>query len=567
MTLTTAAVLCTSEFNRSYLTNVRATVAGLAMLVFGVLPLFIALQASAQVETEVETKSVNQAEEQSAAQDDTVANNNGANADADAAASINLSPEDIVTLSGYRQYQELRDELAKAGKRESVYLTMPNDEGGLQRFSASEDFKARLKNKDPAGLLEVLRIWDLEFKYPLGGREVNLGVTEEATPENLLFRAAMVNYMALARDLLSNYTVDVNSVNEAQLRNVSALIPAVAGQHTEMVELLLEAGADPNLKPGNGSRPLKLAIENKDTRSTRALFEAGASLEEAFVRQGLDPKVFNELIQDDNVELVSLLLENGHDPSPEDYFGRAFTPLMSALLKGRSQMALALLQYSDPSPVTKWPVTREQSGVDDIAVLPPGNALFVAQLRRFQLAPNIIPAIEQRIATLGGQEAVLSSRIQAAISMSDFTYLEGNPAKSYKILDDALNSLSVATIKNASNADLVTVVKMLLAKKHELDIVNETTVSARDQEFINELTGLGEPMDHWHAMLNTIKQAQTGDYDPQLDQWRQQYTGRTTSGWDYSRLNNWIRSLDNEADQKRLYRALDYFEFFVSVSK
>ncbi len=530
-----AVMMCAIVYKGINSNNWHRSAARLVLLVLSISPFFVALQAIAQVESEVpaETETL-----------------------------LTLSAS--VGLSGYEQYRELRDELAKTNKRQAVYITMPNDQGSLQKYGASEDFLNRLGNEDPSGLFAVLKEWNLEFKYPLEDRTVNLGVREEATSENLLFRAAMTNDLDIARYLLDNYTVDVNSVNEAHLREVNALIPAVTGEHAEMVELLLNAGADPNLKPKGRRGPLTIAILNKDIRSTRALFEAGASLDGRFKRRGLDKGLFEELIQENNVELVSLLLENGLETDPRGAGFGEFTPLMSALLDGRSEMALMLLAYSDPSTVSEFPLYREQSGIDDIAILPPANALFLAQLRSSQLNSNIVPAIEQRLTNLGGEEAVLSSRIQAAISMSDYIYLEGDLVASYDILDKALSQVSLETITTTSNAELFTGVGRLLLRKHELDVINDTTVSARDREFIKELALLDDSTGHRHAMLDMIKQTLTDDYEPLLEAWKNRYAGQRTIRWDYSRLNSWIRSLDNEENQKRLFRALDYFEFNLS---
>lgn len=490
---------------------------------------------------------------------------------------IDVSLEDSDRLIGFQQYKNYIDSLRKVGKGARHWITRTDENGQYRKSKADYQFRDLLVEGDPSDAMDALRELNLEFKYPMINQDVHLGEKEDATPNNLLFRAAMVNHMELGRELMDNYDIDVNNVNTALLRDATALHAATASQYADMVDMLLQAGADPNHKPGNVGRALALAVEHKNTRITRSLFQAGASLDEAFGRRGVDKELFNELIEEDNFELVSLLLENGLKVDSRISgdgalvsFTRStltLTPLMSALLNGSNQMAMAFLPHSDPRAITQSPVPRERSGIDDIAILPPANALFLAQLRQSELDPGIMVAIEQRIESLGGEEAVLLSRVQAASSTSDLSYLKGDLIQASNILDEAVNTLSIETIKNAQDPTLALTVKKLLAKKHELNVITGTSTSDKDLAFINELAEMGEPVGHWHAMLDTLEQARTGDYEPSLDQWQQQFNGQYSYNWDFSRLNQWIRSLDNEADKDRLFRALDYFEFYVSVLK
>jgi len=54
---------------------------------------------------------------------------------------------------------------------------------------------------------------------------------------------------------------------------------AVAGCHYEIVDLLLAAGADPNIQDKNGYTPLHVAAQCGDARVARALIFGGANLE------------------------------------------------------------------------------------------------------------------------------------------------------------------------------------------------------------------------------------------------------------------------------------------------
>ena len=88
----------------------------------------------------------------------------------------------------------------------------------------------------------------------------------------------------------------------------SALILAAKNRDSEMVQLLLEAGAGPNTWI-NGQSVLHLAVRNNDLPISRALLAAGAD-----PNQGND-KCLHMAISNGNVELVQALLEQKADPN------------------------------------------------------------------------------------------------------------------------------------------------------------------------------------------------------------------------------------------------------------
>ena len=71
---------------------------------------------------------------------------------------------------------------------------------------------------------------------------------------------------------------EINSPSKNSL-GVTPLQSAVAGCHYEIVDLLLAAGADPNIQDKNGFTPLHVAAQCGDVRIARALIFGGANLE------------------------------------------------------------------------------------------------------------------------------------------------------------------------------------------------------------------------------------------------------------------------------------------------
>lgn len=492
-----------------------------------------------------------------------------------ATATVTLSTEDEIALTGIHKFKEHLNSLEQPKQNLLwIWITMPDDNGKLRESKVSDEFRKQLYDEDITGAVDTMREWNLEFKFPINDDRVRIGIKENYTAEYLLFRAAMINHLEFARDLIADHDIDPNNSFGTGYLQATTLTVAVENQYGEMVELLLESGADPNFVSKGRDRPLVRAVQNQDTTSTRALIRAGATVMEDVKRPGVDQREFRELVKNDKHEIVNLLLTNG---MKLDVFRdissvlagpfNALTPLTQALLGKQSEMALTLLPHSDPRIYSKSPVPRSNSGLNDIKLLPRMNALFAAQLHQSELDPTIVQAIEDRIEMLGGSEALALSRLQVAVSKSDLAYYEGDPTLAISNLSTPLIDISLGDVQNSANSDFANSIKTLLTKKHELAIIANTELPKEEQLFANELIDKGEPTDHWHAMLKIIDHATKGASEQMMDDWQQQYAGRETYSWDYSRLNAWINSLDDTAAQKRAFRALDYFEFGLSSGK
>lgn len=73
---------------------------------------------------------------------------------------------------------------------------------------------------------------------------------------------------------------EINSPSKNSL-GTTPLQLAVTGCHHEITNLLLRAGADPNIKDSNGSTPIHVAAQCGDVRIARLLIFGGANLETA----------------------------------------------------------------------------------------------------------------------------------------------------------------------------------------------------------------------------------------------------------------------------------------------
>lgn len=89
---------------------------------------------------------------------------------------------------------------------------------------------------------------------------------------------------------------EVNSPSKNSL-GVTPLQSAVAGGHREITQLLLEAGANPNVREGDGNSPLHTAAYNGDIEIVRNLIFGGADA---------------EAINSNNERPIDLAIKQGH---------------------------------------------------------------------------------------------------------------------------------------------------------------------------------------------------------------------------------------------------------------
>lgn len=139
--------------------------------------------------------------------------------------------------------------------------------------------------------------------YKYEAIEASLGL-EPGDPADRLARAI------LRGDLESIKTEITRGADLARCRDIrhsdSSLHMAAAGGHTNVVEYLIERGADPGQKNMHGSTPLARACERNDHRMARLLIEAGASAAGAL-------EAMRQAAMGGNAELVKCLIDGGAD--------------------------------------------------------------------------------------------------------------------------------------------------------------------------------------------------------------------------------------------------------------
>lgn len=209
--------------------------------------------------------------------------------------------------------------LLLAGQRKTDVVTLLLEKGA--------DAKARNKNGETALLRvaaqygqgkEPLELADLLLK---NGADPNAATNDGRTP---LISAIGSNNKAMVEKLLAAGS-DVN----ARSASMTALI--AASSRIELLKLLLEHKADPNLATENGQTALEQIARSGNVEAAKLLLDAGAKVDAGLI--GRDGPLHSAASLG-NYELIQLLLSKGADANARGQGGR--TPLHAIASAGRN---------------------------------------------------------------------------------------------------------------------------------------------------------------------------------------------------------------------------------------
>ncbi len=165
------------------------------------------------------------------------------------------------------------------------------------------------------------------------GAEDALKLLLARTPEDALnmYEAATTGNARRLKTILGQSRVRVNQANEEE--GFTPLGLAAFFGHPEAVKVLLEHGADVNLKPGSrfANTALDAAVAGNHTDVVRILLTAGG---DANVRSAGNATSLHKAAQHGNLDVVRMLLDHGADPSAVRDGGH--TPADDASEKGHS---------------------------------------------------------------------------------------------------------------------------------------------------------------------------------------------------------------------------------------
>ena len=158
-----------------------------------------------------------------------------------------------------------------------------------------------------------------------------------ATVVQNIFLAAQTNNIELMRETLKTEDVNTRAPSEA----FTPLMIAANYGFYEMVELLLEQGADITAESEGGATALSLSISPKQeecAKIVKRLLQAGAKPNQA---SGGGNTPLMEACYQGNVAAITLLLEAGADVNAKNQFNE--TALMTTLIGGDEPLIITTL--------------------------------------------------------------------------------------------------------------------------------------------------------------------------------------------------------------------------------
>jgi ankyrin repeat protein len=244
----------------------------------------------------------------------------------------NINEVEQLVIDGFRYDLPITDGMFILPLRDAVMESLPVTKALLEAgaavdgtlFDAGTALQSAMDYKDsPEDMVELLLSFGADPNAPPGF----LGTALEA--------AILKNKLEIV-DLLLENGADVNQVDGNNFG--TALITAIelhhSGQDLSLVKRLLNLGADPNaVGPHKSGNCLTIAIKKPDI--LKLLLEHGADCNEKY------PLLL--AAQDHNLEAVLILLDNGARTDPE--YVVDVTALAAAAYFGYQVIALLLLEY------------------------------------------------------------------------------------------------------------------------------------------------------------------------------------------------------------------------------
>lgn len=159
------------------------------------------------------------------------------------------------------------------------------------------------KGVTPLGLALLTNNLDAVKILLNSGADPNERVGQISFPLNIAINRGQVEAV---RDLLEA------GARPNEITGQSPLFDAIYKNNFEIIKLLLDYGADPNLKDKKGNTPIDIAIENESNEIIKLLLDHGANKDMKNL-EGVTP--LGKAIINDDVEAARLLLQSGANPN------------------------------------------------------------------------------------------------------------------------------------------------------------------------------------------------------------------------------------------------------------
>ena len=219
----------------------------------------------------------------------------------------------------------------------------------------------------------------------------------DAAGRNLLMRALWddtpATRLAMLR-LLLQHKVDVNGLSDS---NSSPLMVAAQNQLSEEVELLLAAGADPNVANTYGYTALSQAVSRDDKRSVQNIIRAGANVN---ARDVVGRTAFMNAVHQGHMSVIDTLLNSNIDLDVQDKKGHTAFSLVTYM--DSIELVDKLLPYAG-LPLPEVPYARPHDAARQTQLILGAAAGQSFEAMRFLLDNGVHPDM----ANLSGVTALM----------------------------------------------------------------------------------------------------------------------------------------------------------------
>eukprot|EP01038_Epipyxis_sp_PR26KG_P012745 gene12745-17086_t len=162
-----------------------------------------------------------------------------------------------------------------------------------------------------------------------------------------LINAAASGDLKTAENLLNSSGVDVNC--QAPEQKYTALIAAVMDKNINMVRLLLNGNADPNVSDSHGRTAIAIAMANDSIEILELLLENGAKSSRYISNNDSKLTPLHVAVDKKSLPMIRLLAKAKADITKPAADGR--TPLICAMLTDQNEAVQEMLTYYETSEV------------------------------------------------------------------------------------------------------------------------------------------------------------------------------------------------------------------------
>jgi len=217
-------------------------------------------------------------------------------------------------------------------------------EGQTAMIEALQKIKSEAEMKEHINMFSYSGGSSVMFSAAGGHANCTKQLIELGADVNAIARATP-EYLEKLQKMIEDGTY---KEEEPNVDGVTALHVAAQGGHTEVVDILIEAGADVTILDDEKRSPLLLAVKGNHVETSKSLLKAGADPNTSYSDdEGKEHNLLFDAIMIENDELAQILIEKG---AALDYTDdKKVTTLLQAAHRGLSNITEKLLEKnSDP---------------------------------------------------------------------------------------------------------------------------------------------------------------------------------------------------------------------------